>query len=462
MQTEGKDRTSVSDKRDKNSRIHPFTIAVFLYRNAFLLIIPILQYLIFKPQGFWNMVRQGSSNVIAAVLIVLYIVLKYRNTYVFVGSKKIVESKGIFFKRKRIIFEKRLCGAAMKRGAVSSLFGAAVFYVDSGGRHMAVEEYVSKSHKAVSLWSGDGRVKRLSFFESFVAAADATSALSGLLLIIPFLRKTAPVVGGGLSESFYGSVDLWSQLVSQLLPPAVAYVSGFIAAGYIFAFSYELLKHINTRITQSEGALEICRGFIWRLNLLHNAEEISAITHEQGMICRIFGIKKVFVLSGLGKKLGSERELVAVFRGRLKKPDSSACITPKSGSIFSFMLLPLVLFLLNVLFAFYLQFIGKPVAVSVIMSTAVPFFLFWTMFRAAAFEHTFLYGEGDRLIAGTYSGFRFMQAEIETTKINFVVIKQSPLQKLFGSCTVQIFVRNRKKPFVVRTLRYSGEFQLCI
>lgn len=460
MQIENKLIKPLTNGRNKTSRIHPFTIAVFLYRNAFLLLIPILQYLLFKPQDFWSMVRQGSGNVIAAALIVLYIVLEYRNTYIIVGGSKIVERRGVFFKKKKIIFEKRLCGAAVKRGAISSLFGAVSFYVVSVGTHFAVDEYLSKKHKALSLWQDNGNTKKLSFFESFVAAADATSALSGLLLIIPFLRKTAPVVGGGLSESFYDGVTLWSHIVSRLLPPAVAYVSGFIAAGYGFAFLYELFKRINTRITQTDSTLEIKRGFIWRTNILHNTDEISAITKEQGMLCRILRIEKVFVVSRIGKMLGAERELISVEKSRLKKPSGENVFTPKIGSLFSFVLLPLTLFFLNVLLAFYLQFIGKAVAVSIIMSTAVPFFLFCIMFRVAAFEATFLRTDSERLTAGTYSGFRLVQVDVSMGRVDFIEVRQSLIQRVFGSCNVQVFVRNKKRAFVVRKLRFSQVYAL--
>lgn len=439
----------------KQSMVHPFTIAVFLYRNAFLILIPILQYLLSRPQNIWDLFQQGNSFL--ALMVILYAVLRYFCTDISAESKKIVERRGVFFRRKRIIFKRRLCGIAVKSGPISSIFGAAVFCVDAGKRKFASEEYVSKRY-AAKLYSKDRKIKRLGVFSSIVAAADATSALSGLLLVIPFLKKTAPLLGENLSAGFYGGVGIWTQILSQLLPPAAAYVSAFIAAGYLAAFLYELMRHINVRIKRSDKTLEINRGFLLRLRLMLNIKEISAITYEQGVLCFVLGIKKVFVLSHTGESLGSERELVAVRHGVIKKPENAQYILkPGRLGIFSFSALPFSLFVLSVLSAFYLQEIGELVAESIVLSVAVPFFMFWTFFRALSCRRTFLSKQGQAVLLGFYSAFRFIRAEAEFEKIDLITIRRSPFQRIFGSCTVMVYVRNRRRAFVIKKLKYDKE-----
>ena len=448
-------RRQAEDNKKRRGIVHSFTIAVFLYRNAFLLLIPILQYLLFKPQNLWELFRQGDLLLAAAVI--LYAVLRYRCADISLENKKIIERRGVFFRRKRIVFKRRLCGLAVKSGPVSSIFRAAVFCIDTGTRKLAVEEYVSKRY-AARIYSSDGRIKRFGVFDSIVAAADATSALSGLLLVIPFLRKTAPLLGENLSAGFYGGVGIWSQILSQLLPPAAAYVSAFIAAGYLAAFLYELLRHVNMSLKLGGEALEINRGFLLRLRLVLPVNEISAVTYEQGLLCFVFGIKKVFLLSHTGERLGSERELAAVRRGVVRAPKDAECVLkPGKLGIFSFSALPFSLFALSVLSSFYLQAAGELAAVSIVLSVAVPFFMFWTFFRALAYERTFLSKQDGKVLLGFYSGYRFVRAEAELEKIDIIKIRRSLFQRLFGSCTVMVYVRNRRRPFAIRKLKYDKE-----
>lgn len=434
--------------------IHPITAAAFLYRYAFLLIIPILQFIIFRPQDIWEMLRTSGRNVLLAAAVVVYAYVRYKCTFVLICGEKMIAGKGVFFRKKNIIYEKRLVGAALKQGAVTAIFGALTLCVSTGERRLSVEEYIKKKSGALPLFNVKGKALRMSLFYSFVAAADATSALSGLLLVIPFLRKMTPVIGSGLSEGFYGSIDLWSHAVSRLLPPAAAYVSGFIAVGYCFAFIYELLKHLKMQITHGEEAVKISRGFIWSVVSVQLRSEISALTIEQGLLCMALGIKKVFMVSHLNKSLGSERELFAVKKGRLKKPESNNLLKPKPGSLFSFMLLPFLCFAVSVGFAFYFQSVGRDITVMIIMSTAVPFFLL-LLLRAAAFEQTFLRIDDKGVFAGTYSGLRLVQVYAERSKINGIEVRQNLFQKIFGSCNIRIYTNNRRKAFAVKRLKLS-------
>ncbi|MCQ4021481.1 MULTISPECIES: PH domain-containing protein [unclassified Ruminococcus] len=435
--------------------IHLITVAEFLYRYAFLLIIPILQYLIVRPQGILEMFTTGGMNVLLAAAVVVYAVLRYRCRNVRICKGKIIAEKGVFYRTKTVIYEKRLVGAAIRQGAITAIFGACTLCISTGEGRLSVVEYIRKRHMELPLLSVYGTVIRAGLFHSFVAAADATSALSGLLLIIPFLRKTAPVIGGALSEGFYGGVDLWSGIVSKVLPPAAAYISGLIAAGYAFAFIYELLKHLKMRIVKNDESIKISRGFVWRFSAVQPRAEISALTMEQGILCRVLGIKKVFVLSSLFKCLGAERELISVKTGRLKKPKSDI-VTPNKGSVFSFIMLPALLLVSAVAAAFYFQSEGKAAAVSIILSIAVPILMFWVLLRAAAFEQTFLWIDDSGVFAGSFSGLRLVQVCIDKDRVNMIEIRQSLIQRFFGSCNVRVYAHNRRKPFLVRRIKRKG------
>ncbi|MGN0456081.1 MAG: PH domain-containing protein [Acutalibacteraceae bacterium] len=437
-------------------KAHPITVAAFLYRYAFLLVIPILQYIIIRPQGIWEMLTAGGANVLLALSVIIYACLRYKCTDITLCGSKIIVRKGVFRRTKTVIFEKRLVGAAIRRSAVTLLFGAHTLSIIEDEGKPSVQEYIGRKGRDLPLFRVKGESKRLSLLHSFIAAADSTSALSGLLLIIPFLRKTAPVIGGRLSEGFYGSVDMLSNIVSRLLPPAVAYISGFIAAGYGFAFAYELFRHLRTRIVKNGEYIKISRGCVWRSVSVQARTEISAVTAEQGILCTVLGIKKLFLLSPLNRSAGSERELFEVKRGRLKRPDDSITVKPRAGSIFSFLLMPLCLLAAAVGFAFYFQSVGRDITVMIIMSTAVPFSLFLLLLRAASFEQSFLRIDENGVLLGSSSGLRLMRAYIEKSKVNAIEIRQNPLQRIFGSCNVRVYAHNRRKPFIVKKLNKKG------
>lgn len=402
------------------------------------------------------MLTAGSANVLLALSVIIYACLRYKCTDIMLCGSKIIVRKGVFRRTKTVIYEKRLVGASIRRCAVTLLFGALTLSISEGERKPSVQEYIGRRGGELPFFKVKGESRRLSLLHSFIAAADSTSALSGLLLIIPFLRKTAPIIGGRLSEGFYGGVDILSSIVSRLLPPAVAYISGFIAAGYGFAFAYELLQHLKTQIVKNDEYIKISRGCVWRSVSVQPRTEISAVTAEQGLLCTVLGIKKLFLLLPLNRSAASERELFEVKRGRLKRPDDSRTAKPRAGSIFSFLLPPLCLLAASVGFAFYFQSAGRDITVMIIMSTAVPFLLFLLLLRAASFEQSFLRIDENGVFLGSGSGLRLVQAYVEKSKVNAIEIRQNPLQRLFGSCNVRVYAHNRRKPFIVKKLNKKG------
>lgn len=437
-------------KRPKGSRIHPFSIAVFLYRNAFLLVIPLLQYLLFKPDSLWTMLIGGSVNLILALLIVIYIILKYYTTRLnFDGG--IIDKRGIYFRSEKTIYQKGIGGIAVRKGAISSLFGAVFLSVYSGGKRLAFREHLSRKNFPVPKMKNTGKRKGVRF--SLVATFDATSPLSGLLLVIPFLRKTAPIVGSGLSSGFYGGVGLWTQLVSQLLPPFVAYVSGFIAIGYLIAFVYELLKHINTTVSFDDEYVRVQRGFVFKTLIRYRLNEIPYVSEEQGIVCLIIGIRRIFISTHMGKKSGIQKELIRVKLGRMSIAENA--VKPRRRSLLSFLILPTITFILLVAVLFYLQYVGRITILEILLSTAMPAVILWAMFRIEAFQYTFLCRSEKGIVAGAYRGLRIMKAEISEENVEYLRITRNPFQIISGSCNVKIYTRNMSTPITVKRLEYE-------
>ena len=300
-------------------------------------------------------------------------------------------------------------------------------------------------------------VKKCGLPHSLIAAADTTSALSGLLLSIPFINRSAAVAGDAISDGFYGGIDFWTGVASRLLPPAVAYISAFFAAGYLIAFIYELLKHINGEIRLGDGFIRIRRGFIWSLELLLREDEISACTSEQGLLCMILGIKKLFLLSGTGKKTKSGRELLSVCKGAVSPPAGEGCARPSRSSVFSFMLLPLALLFAVVCSAFYFWLNKMYIPLAIIQCIAIPYLLIWTLFRIAARERTYFALTSSGVSLGTYRGLRIISAELCLDAITRTELRQNPLQRLNGGCNLRVYVRNTSRPFKVKRLKIDDE-----
>ncbi len=445
-------------KADRQRRIHSFTILSFLYRYAFLLLIPLIQYLIFKPRSLWDMIKSGSADILYASAIIFYIVLKYRTTYLYREGGEIVYSRGIWLLRRGRIPERSLNGAA-ESGGIMSIFGASKISLNAAGQRMAAQEYIASDCTAAStLRIEGGFVKRFGILHTITAAADSTSALSGLLIAVPFIRRAAAIIGDGLKRQLYGGIDIWSNAVSRLLPPAVAYTSGIAAAGYIIALIYQLMRHAGGEITLSDKIIQIKRGFIRTYRLSQRSSEISALTEEQGLICTVFKIKKAFMLTDTGQRLKAGRELLAVSRGALKRP--KACAKPHVGSLFSFILLPCALLMLSVGAAFYLAFKRIYIPLDIIQCTAIPFCLFFIMFRMLAFERTFLSVDEEKIFCGTHRGFRVINSKIPLLSITSAEISQNPIQRLTGSCNVKIKIKNRSGLLKIKRLKLSDVLKL--
>lgn len=438
---------------DKGSRAHKFSIAIALYKNAFLLLIPLLQYLLFRPDDFFGMVARGSANVITAAAVVAYIILKYKFTYLDCDGFRLSSGRGVLFRRKRVLFKSRINGTAVKSGGAAGIFGAVLYCCDADTGRLAVKEYFSENHGAVILHGkSGGSAKRCGALHCLAAAADATGAFSGILLAVPFLRRAAVVAGDTLNSGLYMGLSLWSQIVSQLLPPVVAAVTGLIVFGYIVAFVYELLRHWGTKISLDSTAIRVSRGIIWRVSIEQRLEEISAFCSEQGVLSLIFNVKKHFALLSTAGKISSERELLSIQRGRVRRFSDWDCIRPGKGGLFSFIWLPLALTLAAAVAAVYLRSVGREAEVSALLTAVTPPCLLWLLFRAAAFEHTFLYRSGDKIVLGLHQGLRLKNLYLNPGCISSAALSQNPVQRLFKSCTLKVYIRNRRAPVVLKRL----------
>ncbi len=438
---------------DKGRRVHLFSIVISLYKNAFLLLIPLVQFLLFRPEDFWGMVASGSVNVITATVVVTYIILKYKFTYLDCDGSRLIYGKGMLFRRKRVIFGGKINGTAVKSGGAAGVFGAVLYCCDADTGRFAVKEYLKRKHGAViQNRSESDVVKKCGTVHCLAAAADATSAFSGILLAVPFLRRAAVVAGDTLNSGLYTGLSLWSQIASQLLPPIVASVTGLIVFGYIVAFTYEFLRHWGAKISLGGGELKVSRGIIWRVRIEQRLDEISGLCCEQGLVGLIFNVKKDVVLLSTARKVSSERELLNFERGAVKKFSDWDCIQPGKGSLFSFVWLPLVLTLGAVTAAFYLRSTGKEIAVSVVLTAVTPLCLLWLLFRAAAFERTFLYKSGEKIVLGFHQGLRLINLYLTLDCISSVVVSQNPFQHFFGSCNVRVYLRNRRAPILLKRL----------
>lgn len=87
------------------------------------------------------------------------------------------------------------------------------------------------------------------------------------------------------------------------------------------------------------------------------------------------------------------------------------------------------------------------------MLTAVtPLCLLWLLFRAAAFERTFLYKSGEKIVLGFHQGLRLINLYLTLDCISSVVVSQNPFQHFFGSCNVRVYLRNRRAPILLKRL----------
>lgn len=345
-------------------RAHPLSIAAYLYRFLYLLIIPVARGFISGLTGGLIAWLAGAwLDIVIVLLIVVLSVLKWRCFRYHFDINGVYYTTGIIFQQQAFI--------PMHRIAILSTMNP--FWL----RPMRVVKLrvdtIAKNPKKadVSLYLKAEEAARIMRLREQETLADDgvqceyrppimgvvllslinSNSFIGIVLISTFISQSGQILGEQIPGLFISTFEEISRQLAGGLPPIAAGMAIFLLLGWLVAFLISLLQTKNLCTRRTADTLHVSGGVLVEKDYALRNQDISFVDIRQSMLTRLLGLYSVF-LNAIG--FGKERSDIAAIvpfstrtnalkqLGRLL-PEcklTQRVLKPNAGSIFKFIIDP--------------------------------------------------------------------------------------------------------------------------
>lgn len=231
-------------------KANAYTIIKFLSRYLFLLIIPILQQLVLIPFDLINIFHAIGLNMFFLILIVIYSISEFRSINYNINQKSLVVKKGFLLTHIYSISLDSIHSIYSKSTILSNLFSAVNFDLEtSAGKKNKADIGLSISKKNYALLKQKiFKIQNLQFsykpsiLKILFVSLLWSNPITGLLILAPFLNKTADIIGENLISNLYSKFDFSLYLVAIGVPAATAFITYIILTLWIISFLIHVFK----------------------------------------------------------------------------------------------------------------------------------------------------------------------------------------------------------------------------
>ncbi|MCI9273445.1 MAG: PH domain-containing protein [Clostridiales bacterium] len=464
------------------NRIHPYAVWEYISRWALLLLIPLSQQLLMRPENLWEQIRLASVQLMLLAGFFVLSAAQRRATGYRSDEQALLYQRGLFFQRQMRIPYRCFDSVTVKQTLAPALFGAARLFLDTpagGKKHADVgltlsRKYLWRTAVAVYPICRQELLYRAGAWRILLMSAFWSNPGTGLLLVAPFIKRMGDVLGAEISERLYSTVDLSLQLAAWGIPPVSAALAYLLFAGWVIALLVQLFRYGNFKLFRCNDLLTIRRGLVNSSQRMFRSSRVSALSIRQTLLMRMFRLYSGYVHNiGSGKDKGDRSMLVAAashqelacllqravpgLPTRHKEP-----IRPPKGTVKSYLLTPLwfaagffAVTLSPYLFGSYSRLF------SLVSVFAAPFFCWWCALRFAAQRTAGLSREQEALLISGYRRLTLYFASIPWDRVQMVSISQSPFQRRSRRCNVRVHLYSESsESFVVKHLEIQAVREL--
>lgn len=459
------------------NKVHPYTIIEYLSKFMFLIIIPVVQRLLFKPQVFEERLYTLSIDIFIVIALVIYSIVEYKAIRYSINSRQICIKRGIIIKRKSVIPIDSIHSIMIKNLIIPSILGAIKLKINvpSGkGLHADINLTVRKKdvEKSVnSIFPQDklSVLYKASQTKILLMALSWSNAATGLLIASPFINKMGSILGQEISTRIYSTIDITVNLVYIGVPPVAAAVGYIFFAGWVVSFCVQALRYSNFKLKKFEDGIIISRGLISTSTMIIDIDSINSISIKQTLLMRIFKLYSAYINAiGSGSDKGDKSMLIAATSkesalGLLNKIfsvdfESDKKINPPKQALKGYVLMPVLGLGLVVILSFMFANLGGYIKLIILADLLSLIIIgWWLAVRLIAYKISSVSVHGDTVLLNSYKRLSLIHTSIKLDKIQKIRVTQNPTQRLSDLCNMKIYIySNRHEYFIIRRIPYSS------
>lgn len=384
-------------------------------------------------------------------------IFSYLNFYIKEKNKTINIKKGIFIKNKFIIPTKNINSLIIKQNLLNKILGVYKTFISSvKSKNVLYKGLYLTKKQALNIencFLGKNyftTIYKINFKYFIILLLSYYSISSGLLLTIPLIKKLEK----SLAENFNIKQDISiNYKITALNINSI--INPFIITA-IFCFLLTLIIQIirfwGLSIKLGQGITYIEKGVILNSKSIIKNENIYCLSNKITALSFIFKIS-FFYIHMIKNKENYKKLLSAVINKNYMNHLSSLILGPTGKKIYklappkntfkNYIILPILieifLFLIGTFSPYYIRYYLIPILL-IINS-------WWIIIRIHSFQYSSIILYQNLIYLSGHKGLSIFECFITYKKLNRLVIKQSPFQKISKKCNVYFFWDSNTRDF---------------
>lgn len=471
--------------RNKNSsRVNIYTLFAGIPTFIYLLPIPILQNILFRPESLWEHITSYSLSILFIVSVGTFYVLGYLSKRYTGGLDHTFIQNGFPIRAQFSIPHNKLQSVIIQKSPLPSLFkavkiqlntpatsakkGDAMFYLSQHRANKLIREIYDDIGYALHTYEAHN-------IRVFFMASIWSNPVSGLLIIAPFINNMGKITGEQLSTELFKSFDLSVHLMYIGLPPTTAFIAYFMLLCYVISVAADFIRNAKFTCTSYQNGILIKRGIIKRTFFLTNCKKLNAISINQSMVMLPTRLYSAYIHTvGSGKTKGDKSLLIAAERKEnvttllLRLLDGldinfTYMIKPVKKSLKSYLLVPFILLCSDIAFSLYMQIESLLGTLTFnIMIFTIPWLLIWCIFRIIAHRKSAISFNGKFIYVKGYKRLTFTTTLIPINKVQLCLQRINIFQRIGKTCNIRIYMYGEKRSYVeIKHISVSSGTKIC-
>lgn len=438
------------------SRVHPYTLFSFFSRFWFLLILPVFEGLIVRPQTLLQAAGSLSLQFLFLLALIFWSVLELAAIGYHAGEGDLFYKRGALVRERLAVPYENVVSLTVRRTILSSLFGASRLYLDTpAGSQKRADITLTLSSKRLRktaetiFQSGEFEtIYRPSAPRLLLMSASWSNPGAGLLLLAPFIHRVGTVLGEEISDRLYSTVDLSLQFAALGIPPAAAGLAYLLICGYAALLLVQLFRYGNFTLMLSKDFLLLRRGVVSISERIIRREKVCAVSTRQTLLMRLFNLSSSYLHTvGSFKEKGDKSMLIAAATREqtvslLERVTSLPLFTPKTlkpdkSAVHSFLRVPVICLLSLMAVTMVPQLTGFFGDVfRVVLVFLFPLFVWWLCLRLFAYRRSGVAKQEGALVLSGYKRLTVHTVCLPVSQVRRIAVSQNPFQRRKDRCTL--------------------------
>ncbi len=273
---------------------HPVMIFRYLKRYLFLLLIPLARALINYGFDVTNTLIVSETALAAAIITIS--VIKWRRLVLTVSDHRVMLKSGLIVTVITVLERRRVTTVAEQYKPVIWAMGGGWLQIycagekkppvlvplSSGKLSLALSALdcpaVSRQKRAEAADGAPGRDRPVMTYHasgsaSALYALSQSSAVSGLILVVPALQNAGKLVGESISNQVVDTVNSFALWFEPYIGVTAAMPAIILAVGFITSFIVSNVKNAHINVSRYKDIIEVSAGLIVRTHSFHRMDQ---------------------------------------------------------------------------------------------------------------------------------------------------------------------------------------------